>query len=187
MSREIKFRGLSHKRGWFYGDRVNTSTTDGQFVAIKETPYNVNNGKFNLIPMEIIQGTEGQYTGLKDENGQEIFEGDIVICENEYADIVVWNEEYCRFDTEQGDGFDSYQEFKIIGNIHTTPELVEGNMKEKCEKCENCGKHPAEYTCDSLREDTTGQRICCVCADQMITLIPDVKEALNIKIIKEDA
>ena len=53
------------------------------------------------------------------------------------------------------------------------------------EKCENCGKHPAEYTCESWCKENPEHRLCCVCVDQMITRIPGVKEALNIKVIKE--
>ena len=55
------------------------------------------------------------------------------------------------------------------------------------EKCENCGKHPVAYTCESWCKENPEHRLCCVCVDQMITKIPGVKEALNIKIIKEDA
>ena len=118
MSREIKFRGLSHKRGWFYGDRVNTSTTDGQFVAIKETPYNVNNGKFNLIPMEIIQGTEGQYTGLQDKNGKEIFEGDIVEIGNQFTtrEAVFFEKGMFRTKTNALAVFN--ENCLVVGNIH---------------------------------------------------------------------
>ena len=52
-------------------------------------------------------------------------------------------------------------------------------------KCENCGKHPVAYTCESWCKENPERRLCCVCIDQMITLIPGVKEALNIKVIKE--
>ena len=55
------------------------------------------------------------------------------------------------------------------------------------EKCENCGKHPVAYTCESWCKENLEHRLCCVCVDQMIVKIPGVKEALNIKVIKEDA
>ena len=54
------------------------------------------------------------------------------------------------------------------------------------EKCENCGKHPAEYTCESWCKENPKHRLCCVCVDQMIGRIPGVKKALNIKITKEE-
>ena len=129
MSREIKFRGLSHKRGWFYGDIVNTSTTDGEFVAIKETPYNVNNGKFNLIPMEIIQGTEGQYTGLQDKNGKEIFEGDIWDKDGFVGIVQFQNSRWeCNLKSRKGMPYPDFYCYahvgEIIGDIHTTPEFL---------------------------------------------------------------
>ena len=52
------------------------------------------------------------------------------------------------------------------------------------EKCENCGKHPVAYTCESWCKENPEHRLCCVCVDQMITKIPGVKKALNIKVIK---
>ena len=117
MSREIKFRGLN-KRGWFYGDLVKTHTTDGQFTAIKETPYNVNNGKFNLIPMDIIQGTEGQYTGLEDENGKEIFEGDIVEVGAQFPkkENVFFEKGVFRTETNALAVFND--NCSVVGNIH---------------------------------------------------------------------
>ena len=48
-------------------------------------------------------------------------------------------------------------------------------------KCESCGKHPAAYFCDSWCNDNPKRKICCVCADLMITKIPNVKEVLNIR------
>lgn len=76
---------------------------------------------------------EMQYTGLKDVNGKEIYEGDIVISQDG---------EKCRIDFYSGSFNATYlppadwdpmepcryldEEFEVIGNIYENPELLNG-------------------------------------------------------------
>ena len=79
-----------------------------------------------------------QSTGLKDNKGKEIFEGDILACETDDEVInvnVFWDEEHALFMFESK----KYNEqeplaelvenntypFEIIGNIYENPELLE--------------------------------------------------------------
>lgn len=72
-----------------------------------------------------------QSTGLKDKNGTEIYEGDIV--KNIYDEIYVvkWFDAGFHLEEKYNGGFD-YHELhfednkKVIGNIYENPELLEG-------------------------------------------------------------
>ena len=78
-----------------------------------------------------------QYTGLKDKNGKEIYEGDIFTCEiggtkQIYPiEVIDLRDFYEKLDT-----VDSYMRvnensIEVIGNIYENPELLKENDKEK--------------------------------------------------------
>jgi len=74
----------------------------------------------------------GQYTGLKDKNGREIFEGDIVRDLNNASSEVMWLEEAPGFiffnrvtDDWWAPNVDAMRDYEIIGNIYENPELLE--------------------------------------------------------------
>lgn len=118
--RELKFRS------W---DRVNKILTYNPINAINfENQILLNDGKFYDIDKTdyILM----QYTGLKDANGKEIYEGDVVKIEN-YKYVIDYQDGSFGATWLQDDSvwyscatsFFEERECVVIGNIYKNPEL----------------------------------------------------------------
>ena len=127
MKREIKFRGKDLRGQWQYGDLIHNDETD---LLIRQGCIN------SFIENETI----GQFTGLKDKNGKEIYEGDIMQYnsllrpEKYYRYVIAWNPIDMAFgcaglahaflDCPDIGGGAQITDSTIIGNIHDNPELL---------------------------------------------------------------
>lgn len=109
-------------RAWHKEKKIMTPSFDfRQWEG--NTLYPSNNGKMLYGDLEIMQST-----GLKDKNGKEIFEGDIMVNWAKQTFPVSWNQEIATYDME-GSAVtliesDPSERLVIIGNIYDNPELL---------------------------------------------------------------
>lgn len=124
MSREIKFRGKQIDNGeWVYG-----------FLADEDYINDIDS--IDLSSIEVDIDTVGQFTGLFDKNGKEIYEGDILhtitfgFNPEEYTAIILYRN--CSFQLSNGrnlfyfgqSDLTKMDDTIVIGNIYDNPELI---------------------------------------------------------------
>ena len=132
--RTIKFRGKCAKGSryageWVYGSCVQCEKSDDVLITVA----------FNdrcSCTYHVDPDTVGQFTGLYDKNGYDIFEGDIIQSESgEFVYQVVFNEtRFASFGLRRkkdmflhyfGEAIEA-DECEVIGNVFDNPELLKG-------------------------------------------------------------
>ncbi|MBO7285408.1 MAG: hypothetical protein J6U69_02305 [Alistipes sp.] len=117
--REIKFRGKTRNGKWVYGYAAKFAH-DSVPVILEDTE----NG---IAPRKIIPETVGQFTGLHDKNGKEIYEGDIVDTSIQGISKVLYDSGQYTIESKNYSTAIAYRfpiHIIIIGNIHDNPELL---------------------------------------------------------------
>ena len=145
--REIKFRGFhEHKDGktvitingekkrgtWVYGVPIKTKI--GIFIIDEENPHYCSQYFYMEIQMPklVIPETVGQFPSLKDKNGKEIYEGDVMQGARSGDKYKVIFSEGCYqvsnlTNPSANLSLISNGCFEIIGDMFENPELLEGN------------------------------------------------------------
>lgn len=148
--RQIKFRakGLIDDN-WHYGSYVYTDDNKNNPFAsepVKEKHHIIQYypGDWNLggwEPIEINPNTLGQFTSLKDKNGKEIYEGDVIAfnwrsCDGvDITDLLevrfirgvfafLWDGD---IDHEANIVSPTHEWATVVGNIHDNPDLIKNN------------------------------------------------------------
>lgn len=152
--REIKFRGKNlNTKEWVYGDLLQWNDGEtaigvhGQFI---DDGYHFNEN-YDKTPY-VDETTVGQYTGLKDKNGKEIYEGDLIKAPSGRIYAVIfstWKHEEKReflkiIDIYEHTGWcisldgvnpcelldSEVCQGSVIGNVYDNPELLKGGNDE---------------------------------------------------------
>ena len=132
MSRETKFRAWVSGRGMYKLNGFRYHLKGVTIYPIDSTGLEMDEWYFHIEGMLQIM----QYTGLKDKNGKEIYEGDIILNKNGLKVFIEWNDLDAKFHCYDKShryhdtwtlGHFSTDSPKVIGNIYENPELLEEN------------------------------------------------------------
>lgn len=131
--REIKFRGQT-------GTTEDNKWVFGHYYRVKSF-FNDNEGHYistirsdHLQDYNIDENTLGQYTGLHDKNGKEIYEGDIAKVEKIDLAQIIWDKDRMAWGIKPINDFyfdsplladNTDLGLEVIGNLYDNPELLE--------------------------------------------------------------
>ncbi|MFT0403166.1 YopX family protein [Bacteroides faecis] len=138
MNRTIKFRGKSiYDEEWLYGSLIKI---EKDRYAVIPPLNDIEIGK-SIGMYEVCLETIGQFTGLYDRSGEEIYEGDIISVNGKYPKIVKYIDGYACFclanisdlnkkwmypwqQVSPGWWSDYKREIRVVANIYDNPELI---------------------------------------------------------------
>lgn len=149
MNRGIKFRAWDGNEMWYQGQDKTTLVFWGQPDKIPFGIYNDADGSRLMTGDSKAvfnnPATLMQFTGIKDKNGVDIYEGDVISgwkkgsnSDRSYTGVIEWQSQQAgwvvrcgKFILEilslamSGDGEETrLDSFEVIGNLYSNPELI---------------------------------------------------------------
>ena len=134
MSREIRFRVWDEDyKKMVYPIGIDWETKKPNIIYRYWTNDKKNIGSKIGMPVHKELSVLMQYTGLKDKNGKEIYEGDVVngaIFGSSYSlgQVLMWCGEWLVYPLARIEGmasvYDQKHFLEVVGNIHENPELL---------------------------------------------------------------
>ena len=145
--REILFRGKRIDNGkWILGHLLRYENGRARIIESHTDIFCYENDENTIVALayEVAPKTVGQFTGLVDNNGNKIFEGDILSTENGtfsntgMGHVLFYKGMWTSFYGQDALGRDCFDELhtvcserEIIGNIHDNPELLNEERRTK--------------------------------------------------------
>lgn len=122
MMRKIRFRGKDYNDNWVYGWLSGPNTIHFESV-----------NKYKWTAESVLPNTVGQFTGVQDEDGLRIYEGDIIqyviYVQGDYieciSEVVFEGSGFVVFFEHGSRNLDSVSQKKVIGNIYDNPKNTE--------------------------------------------------------------
>lgn len=126
MNRQIRFRGKTSEGLWVYGsliiDPISRACYIWEMIVAED-------GSRDFEQYSVIPESVGEYTGLNDRNGKEVYEGDICEGHSDGNGIIKWTDfdggyDYIFSDEGNVGIWEVKNDLIIIGNITDNPELL---------------------------------------------------------------
>lgn len=142
--RQIKFRGKDAFQSKYFPAKWREG---GLMMDGEDAWLCVLTDDKGIVSVKVQPDTVGQFTGLIDKNGKEIYEGDIITVNGHYPRVVIWDkmtwglmptefyhDKYFWVMNLQHPGTDWWDEFadefEVIGNRFDNPEMLKGGSND---------------------------------------------------------